>query len=127
MGYDSNQGFVCKGIEPLHWKTTSPIRAIFKEAFYNASLPYFSPHTFRNTLVRYGQQVCSTPEHFKVWSQNLGHESPLTTFTSYGTIDTHRQGELIRGLGEVKPQEDALKKMLEEIIQKEFYKASKIN
>jgi integrase/recombinase XerD len=99
MGHDSNHSFVCTGIEPLHWQTTSPIRAIFKQAFCNAGLPYFTPHTFRNTLVRYGQQVCSTPEHFKAWSQNLGHESPLVTFTSYGTIDTYRQGELIRGLG----------------------------
>jgi integrase len=103
MGHDDNQNFVCKGIEPLHWQTTSPIREIFKQAFTNANLPYFSPHTFRSTLVRYGQQVCITPEHFKAWSQNLGHESPLTTFTSYGTIDTYRQGELIRGLGGSKP------------------------
>jgi integrase len=54
MGHDNNQGFVCTGVEPLHWQTTSPIREIFKEAFYNAGLPYFTPHTFRSTLVRYG-------------------------------------------------------------------------
>ena len=39
---------------------------------------------------------CSGPEEFKAWSQNLGHESPLTTFTSYGTVATDRQGELVR-------------------------------
>jgi integrase/recombinase XerD len=99
MGHDSNQGFVCTGIEPLHWQTTSPIRAIFKQAFLNAGLRYFTPHTFRNTLVRYGQQVCKTPEDYKAWSQNLGHESPLTTFISYGTLDTYRQGEVIRKIG----------------------------
>ena len=26
----------------------------------------------------------------KAWSQNLGHENPLTTFTSYGHIDLYR-------------------------------------
>ena len=43
-----------------------------------------------------GEQMCQTPEQFKAWSQNLGHESPLTTFTSYGKVSLHRQGELIR-------------------------------
>ena len=31
-------------------------------------------------------------------SQNLGHEKVLTTFMSYGQIDGHRQGEIIREL-----------------------------
>ncbi|UDL94088.1 hypothetical protein LGH83_16345 [Lichenihabitans sp. PAMC28606] len=37
-----------------------------------------------------------TPEGFKAWPQNLGHSDPLTTFTSYGTLPAHRQGEMIR-------------------------------
>ena len=45
---------------------------IFRDAFASASLPYFNPHSFRNTLVRLGQVVCKTPEEFKAWSQNLG-------------------------------------------------------
>jgi hypothetical protein len=52
----------------------------------------------RNTLVRLGQEVCKTPEQFKAWSQNLGHEKVLTTFTSYGEVACQRQGEIIRGL-----------------------------
>lgn len=39
-----------------------------------------------------------TPEHFKAWSQNLGHEKVLTTFLSYGEVACQRQGEIIRGL-----------------------------
>ena len=35
----------------------------------------------------------------KAWSQNLGHNDVLTTFTSYGTVAVHRQGELIRAKG----------------------------
>jgi len=37
-----------------------------------------------------------SPEAMKAWSQNLGHSDVLTTFTSYGSIPTSRQGELIR-------------------------------
>ena len=35
----------------------------------------------------------------QVLSQNLGHADVLTTFTSYGAVPVHRQGELIRALG----------------------------
>jgi hypothetical protein len=53
----------------------------------------------RKTLVRLGEQVCQSPEEFKAWSQNLGHEQVLTTFLSYGSVATDRQGAIIRGLG----------------------------
>jgi hypothetical protein len=44
-----------------------------------------------------------TPEQFKAWSQNLGHEKVLTTFLSYGEVACQRQGEIIRDLA--RPQE----------------------
>ncbi len=90
--------FEASGLERDHWSSASPIRAIFREAFVSAGLPYFNPHSFRNALVQLGQDVCKSPEHFKAWSQNLGHEKVLTTFTSYGEIACQRQGEIIRGL-----------------------------
>jgi hypothetical protein len=86
------------GLEREHWSNASPIRTIFREAFVRTGLPYFNPHSFRNTLVQLGQAVCKTPEEFKAWSQNLGHEKVLTTFTSYGEVPCQRQGEIIRGL-----------------------------
>jgi hypothetical protein len=49
-----------------------------------------------------GEQVCKSPEDFKAWSQNLGHEQVLTTFLSYGSVATDRQGAIIRGLGTVR-------------------------
>ena len=86
------------GLARDHWSTASPIRTIFREAFVRAGLPYFNPHSFRNTLVQLGQDVCKTPEQFKAWSQNLGHEKVLTTFLSYGEVACQRQGEIIREL-----------------------------
>lgn len=90
--------FEAAGLARSHWSTASPIRKIFREAFVNAGLPYFNPHSFRNTLVQLGQDVCKTPEQFKAWSQNLGHEKVLTTFLSYGEVAYQRQGEIIYGL-----------------------------
>jgi len=90
--------FEVNGLERAHWSTASPIRSIFRDAFASAGLPYFNPHSFRNTLVQLGQDVCKSPEQFKAWSQNLGHEKVLTTFLSYGEVACQRQGEIIRGL-----------------------------
>jgi len=94
----SNRQFAAVGIAREHWSNASPIRSIFREAFFNAGLPYFNPHSFRNTLAQLGEEVCKTPEHFKAWSQNLGHEKVLTTFVSYGEVACQRQGEIIRNL-----------------------------
>lgn len=91
-----NQLFKTDGLLRQHWSTATPIRETFKKAFALANLPYFNPHSFRKTLARLGEQMCQTPEAFKAWSQNLGHEQVLTTFTSYGEVEVNRQGELIR-------------------------------
>ena len=90
--------FAAAGLSREHWSSASPIRTIFREAFERAGLPYFNPHSFRNTLVQLGQDICKTPEQFKAWSQNLGHEKVLTTFLSYGAVECRRQGEILRGL-----------------------------
>ena len=85
------------GLERKHWTNATPIRAIFKRSFAAARLPYFNPHSFRKTLAQCAERICTTPEAFKAWSQNLGHESVLTTFSSYGSVAPLRQAELIRG------------------------------
>jgi integrase/recombinase XerD len=94
-----NRTFEPVGIKPEHWSTASPIRKIFKDAFEAVDLPNFNPHSFRKTLVQLGQKVCQTPEEFKAWSQNIGHEGVLTTFYSYGEVQPGRQAEIIKQLG----------------------------
>ena len=42
----------------IHWASAARVRAIFRDAFASAEVPYFNPHSFRNTLVRFGQTVC---------------------------------------------------------------------
>lgn len=98
MELDNNRQFKATGLSRNHWSNATPIRKIFYEAFERAGLPYFNPHSFRNTLVQLGEEICKTPEQFKAWSQNLGHEKVLTTFISYGVVTCQRQGEIIRNL-----------------------------
>lgn len=91
---DENNRFTPMGLTKTHWSNASPIRGIFKQAFINNGLPYFNPHSFRNTLATLGQTMCKSPEEYKAWSQNLGHEKVLTTFTAYGDVQPQRQAEI---------------------------------
>jgi integrase len=96
---DRHGGFAPVGLSRRCWQGTGSINDIFRRAFVSADLPYFNPHSFRAMLVRHGMTISLAPEDFKAWSQNLGHASVMTTLTSYGQVPTHRQGELIRGMG----------------------------
>lgn len=98
-GLSTDGQFAALGLARTTWATAEPIRKIFREMFEAADLPYFNPHSFRKTLARLGEKICKTPEEFKAWSQNLGHEQVSTTLTSYGAVPHHRQGEIILSLG----------------------------
>lgn len=88
------------GLARKHWSNAGPIRAVFKAAFQRAGLPYFNPHSFRSTLAQLGQKKCPDIEAMKAWSQNLGHEELMTTFTSYGTLSRHQQADIMKSLSE---------------------------
>jgi integrase len=97
-GLDAGGKYCVRGLKRKHWRTATRIRAVFKAAFAAAGLPYYNPHSLRKTLVALGQSRCKTPEEFKAWSQNLGHEEVMTTFTSYGAVPVERQSEILRVL-----------------------------
>lgn len=90
--------FTVAGLSREHWKNAATIRKVFKHAFEAAGLPYANPHSLRDTLAKFGEQRCRTPEDFKAWSQNLGHEKVLTTFMSYGAVSADRQAEIMATL-----------------------------
>lgn len=77
------------------WASPSSVAKIFKLAFKDAGLPPFSPHRVRDTLAELAKDHCRTPEDYKAWSQNMGHDDVLTTFRSYGSVATGRQIELL--------------------------------
>ncbi len=95
VGQNAERQFAAVGLDRRHWSNASPIRAIFKRAFEAAGLPYFPPHSFRNTLAQLGERICTSPEEFKAWSQNLGHEKVMTTFSSYGAVAPNRQAQIM--------------------------------
>jgi integrase len=100
IAIDNNRRFSAAGLDRKHWSSASPIRQIFKEAFDAAGVPYFNPHSFRKTLALLGGRICRTPEEYKAWSQNLGHDHVMTTFSSYGDVGSYRQAEIIRAFSD---------------------------
>lgn len=126
VGLNENHQFGVTGLKRKHWSTTKPIRDIFQQAFKNADLPYFNPHSFRNTLVILGETICKTPEEFKAWSQNLGHENVITTFLNYGQVADHRQSEILKQLAApMKTSETDINELAQGVMQ--YFRDSGIN
>jgi hypothetical protein len=67
----------------------------------------------------YLKDLCKSPEEFKAWSQNLGHEKVLTTFMSYGAVACDRQGDILRGLAsQQQPVQSGANEIAEALFQK---------
>ena len=112
--------FRAVSLDRAPWANANPVREIFREACALAGMPYFNPHLFRNTLVQVAYDRKLDAEAFKAWSQNLGHESCLTTFSSYGIIPPARQAEIIRRLADrsLPPDKQSTAEMLRYLAEK---------
>lgn len=95
VGVGASGKFEVLGIERAPWTSASSAAKIFKQAFSDAGFPPFSPHRVRDTIAELAKDHCRTPEDYKAWSQNMGHEDVLTTFRSYGSVAPGRQIELM--------------------------------
>jgi integrase/recombinase XerD len=98
MGLDDG-GFACLGLSRDTYGSAGRIRDVIKTAFTDAGLPPFAPHSFRKTLGILANHFCKTPEQFKAWSMNLGHENIATTLSAYCPVSPSRQAEVIRSMG----------------------------
>ncbi len=90
--------FRAGGLSREHWSNAQPVREIFKAAFERVGLPYYNPHLFRKTVVKWAQQHCSQRE-FKAISQNLGHDHAMTTYNAYGAMSVDEQFRVIENIG----------------------------
>lgn len=108
----NGEGFRPVGLERAHWSNASPIRRIFRQAYERAGLPTYNPHSIRDTLIQLGERVCHTPEEFKAWSQNIGHDDVMTTLLSYGEVSPARQAQIIGNLGSKPTDPNDLQQLL---------------
>jgi len=94
IAHGSSKLFEAVGLSRRHWKTADGIRKIFRDAWKQADLPHFIPHSIRSTLALYGLAFCTNYEELKSWSENLMHEKMLTTLSSYAKVPHHRKAEV---------------------------------
>jgi integrase/recombinase XerD len=80
---------------PTEIKSGTTIIKVFKDAFTGAGLPYYRPHSFRDTIAIWSE-LNGTPAFFNAVSQSLGHSSPKTTFSIYGKFPPARIGEIMK-------------------------------
>lgn len=99
IGVKTGIGFKNMGLSREPFSSAAKLNYIIKNSFAVVQLPQYTPHSFRKTLTRLGSELCKTPEQFKAWSMNLGHENVATTINSYLPVTTDRQMELIRKMG----------------------------
>jgi integrase len=76
------------------WASAAPIRTIFKRSFEAAGFPYANPHSLRRTLVRLSYDLNLSQREQKAWSQNLGHDSIVTT-SGYGPLSLDEQADVM--------------------------------
>lgn len=95
-------GFQQTGLSGETYTNANAFRQMIKTTFVSAGLHPFFPHSFRKTLIKFGDQACGTREQFKAWSMNMGHDNINTTIGSYLQISVERQGELIKQLNQMK-------------------------
>ncbi len=100
VGVVEGRGFANLGLARSGFSSGAKLNTIIRGAFAAVQMPQYTPHAFRKTLTHFGSEVCKTPEEFKAWSMNLGHDNVATTINSYLPVTTERQMELIRNLGD---------------------------
>ncbi|MCA9501020.1 MAG: RHS domain-containing protein [Nitrospira sp.] len=76
--------------------TATPIRKIFREVFTMAGLPYFNPHSFRNTLVRLGEWCVSPQRTSKPRARTLGMRRSSRPFASMELSQTEGRKRFLR-------------------------------
>ena len=91
-----NGGFKVNGLSRDNYNGSTALRDAIKQAFTDADLPAFGPHSFRRTLVNWGDKAYPEREAWKACTLNIGHSDTATTMSAYYRISAERQAQLIK-------------------------------
>ena len=109
--------FETGGLSRAHWSNATPIRPSSRRPSPTPGWPMPIPIPFARRWPSSASACAGPAEEFKAWSQNLGHEQVLTTFSSYGQVGADRQAELIRRLGQRRETSAPKAEMIDRMIQ----------
>lgn len=90
--------FEVVGLSRDHWANAQPVRDIFKSAFTDVDLQYYTPHSLRHMLVHWMMDN-GTQYQFKAVSQNIAHAQAMTTYNAYGNLNPQDQRKAISTIG----------------------------
>ncbi len=79
------------------YANAAKINSVVRNAFAKVHQPEYTAHSIRKTLTQEMSDRKMPLDMQKAWSQNLGHDNIMTTFSAYLPVSTQRQGELIKG------------------------------
>jgi integrase/recombinase XerD len=93
----TNEGLQFLSLEKEFIRSSSAIRAIFRQAFDNNDLPYYKPHSFRHAMTRKMMRSDRSPLLISNLTQNLGHERNQGVIIScYGTSPEHERAGILK-------------------------------
>jgi len=101
MALGNSGGFQVQGLSRDLYSSANALRDMLGKSFELAGLPKYPPHSFRKTITKWGQGFYTSPEAFKAFSQNLGHESVKTTMDSYCPVSLDEQRRLIKATEQI--------------------------
>lgn len=90
--------FAFKTLSREPYANSQKINQVVRSTFQDVGLHPYTPHSFRKTLAKLMNDMNLTLEQQKAWSQNLGHDSILTTVSSYLPVTEERQVEVMSQL-----------------------------
>ena len=106
-----------QSMKPAYFNTAKYPRARtdLQEWLERVELPYYSPHKFRNGHAVYALKQCKTMAEFKAVSQNLMHDSIVTTDSIYSIFSQEEVKNQMLNLGN-NNNDDAVMKLAEKLM-----------
>ena len=95
----AGRGFQYNTLSRKPWKTTQPIRNVFKHAFESNGIPYYHPHSLRDMILNYAVQNGADIEQLLALSKSFGQNSPTTLTNSYGSQSQTEIADAIAKIG----------------------------
>ncbi|MEL7028316.1 MAG: tyrosine-type recombinase/integrase [Pseudomonadota bacterium] len=95
----SGARFQNAGLDRAHYATGEPVRQVFHDAFVDAGLHPYHPHTFRHMIATHYAKLGVDAGTAKAISQSLGHEHLGTMMQTYVRLSRSDQADLVRNAG----------------------------
>ena len=90
-------GFQIFKVEKKEIKSSETLRRVFKAVFTGNGFPYYSPHSFRHTIVGKALRTPDSDLFLSALGPNFGHALPMPTLiSSYGVCPERERAKVLK-------------------------------